>query len=322
MENALLYAVLFLVVLPSAIGALVLAWLHKLGFRWVLKTSKDDTPGFFKRYSIQLLYLLIISAASYFYYQHAASEITSGKIPVPLFPATEMGLFAAVITYLIFSLVVYGLVVAGLTKLFTAFTFSESLKSQTVSLAVVALLSFGALGFFYKALNPDALQLTNLNDAELVVSAVEDSENDKPSANENATQELNSRLAGFWITKGRLHLAEDSVTEKEEWLRNCSSRNFETDYFSSDAEAYGSPGSFQWYEGGCGYSNVTKGEDENLFIADLSCGQEGENWEDRGSFSFSTDGENSDNVDQYMTLSFENGEGGTEFLKCSTGRID
>lgn len=179
--------------IPAVIGALILAWLHKLGFSLILKTVKNNIPGFFKRFSIQLIYLLICIGAGYLYYQNLMSTPVSldSVSSTPLFPQTKMGMLSGMIAYAIFSLLLYVFIVTVLTKLLTQFNYAESLKSQTIIIIVLSILWIAVISFAYvKVLSQLPENFGNVNS-----TVVNGSQAVISNSTENKTEE---QINGVW----------------------------------------------------------------------------------------------------------------------------
>jgi hypothetical protein len=187
-------SLVIITLIPAIIGALILAWLHKLGFSLVLKTAKENIPGFFKRFFIQLLYLLICIGAGYLYYQNLMNTPVSldSASSTPLFPPTRMGMLSGMVAYAIFSLFLYVLIVTVFTKVLTQFNYAESFKSQTVIIIVLSILWIALISFAYvKVLSklPEDLGNVNatvINESQTVISS-------------SAGNKIESQISGVWV---------------------------------------------------------------------------------------------------------------------------
>jgi uncharacterized integral membrane protein len=185
-------SLIIITLIPAIIGGLILAWLHKLGFSLVLKTPKNDIPGFLKRFSIQLLYLLICMGAGYLYYKNVISTPISldSVSSTSLFPPTKMGMLSAIVAGAISSLLLYVLIVTALTKVLTQFNYAESLKSQTVIIIVISVIYAALITFYYvKVLSQIPENLVNvvneINETQTVIS-------------NNAQNKTDIQMSGVW----------------------------------------------------------------------------------------------------------------------------
>lgn len=194
-------AILSLIMIAPVIliGAAIFAWMQGVGFRLFAKVQKQDVPGFFKRFLIQLIYLAVICFSSYLFFKNASNaSLDELHKTTPFFEPTKIGVLKGMVVYSLASIFVYLIVVGFVTKILTKFTYTESVKSLLIAV-IVSLLLYGALiAFSYKAI------LVSLPD-ELPKLAVgkELSVNTENIKTENIKIEQpvkeSSNLSGIWI---------------------------------------------------------------------------------------------------------------------------
>jgi hypothetical protein len=202
----------FIMIAPVIlIGAAIFAWMQGVGFRLFVKVQKQDVPGFFKRFLIQLIYLAVICFSSYLFFKDISNaSLNELHKATPFFEPTKIGILKGMVVYSLASIFVYLIVVGFITKILTKFTYTESVKSLLIAV-IVSLLLYGALiAFSYKAI------LVSLPD-ELPKLAVgkELSVNTENIKIEQPVKE-SSNLSGIWI-----------IDEQKSKL-NCEKINDET----------------------------------------------------------------------------------------------
>lgn len=208
----IIYVIVFLY---ASIGAIFCALIHGLGYRLVLKVPREEMPGFWKRYLVQILFMLAISIVGYLYFDHVMQQINSGNYSASgsLFPPTKNGIFMGMAVYLIANLIVYAIVCAFFLKMLTKFSFADSLKSLSILLIVIAILYAGVLGYAYSRIPsnlmpaeaqaeleskmPDELKMQ----ADLANAALADIKNNSPEVADSKS------LDGIWSLEAAKSLA-------------------------------------------------------------------------------------------------------------------
>ncbi len=202
----------FVIIAPVIlIGAAIFAWMQGVGFRVFVKVQKQDFPGFFKRFVIQLIYLAVICLSSYLLFKDISNaSLNDLQTTPPFFEPTKIGILKGMIVYSLASIFVYLILVGIITKVFTKFTYTESIKSLLIA-AIVSLVVYVALIIFsYKVL------LVSLpNELPKLATGKELSVNTENIKIEESVKE-SSNLSGIWI-----------IDEQKSKL-NCEKINDET----------------------------------------------------------------------------------------------
>jgi hypothetical protein len=144
---------LIIVITPGLlIGAAIFAWMHGVGFRLIVNAPKQDVPGFFKRYLIQLSYLCLLAFVGYLFFKYLSNASLSDlNHSGSWFEPTKSGMLKGMIAYACGSLCVYIAIVGTVTKLVTRFGYKESFKSLVVVVIVSCIAYAGAIAYSYHA---------------------------------------------------------------------------------------------------------------------------------------------------------------------------
>ena len=231
-------AFLAILFLPSMLlGGLILAFLQGLGFRFVLKLSKPETPRFSKRFLIQILVMIALiglGLLAYYFMAEAiehAFEQTKESPTASLEMLTQIGIlskflsFGSTKTSLILSwifwaiaeIVFYVLLVAAFTKALTKFNLIDGIKSQTFTIIVLVLIDIAIIGAAIYALK-DMPQLE--------VTAIQ-TDGTTVIINQNAVNAANSsnvlELNGVWKINPEKSKALCAEIEDETMRAICES---------------------------------------------------------------------------------------------------
>jgi hypothetical protein len=95
------------------VGTLIFAWLHKLGFKHILKVENDKVPGLFKRFTIICIASVASTALGYFVFSSLAYSSFALAIALLLVVLTA--------SYAGFAIL--------LTSMWCAFSYKDALKS-------------------------------------------------------------------------------------------------------------------------------------------------------------------------------------------------
>lgn len=147
----------------TLIGGLIAALLQKLGFRFVVGLSKEDAPGFFKLYLVQILTVFVLVAMGYLLF--ASSLIFNPiflKIYFTLFGLTPVGILASISAQYVLNIAIYVLIVAALTQAFTKKPLLMAIKSQVITIGLLIITWFAGLAL------AGAVLLEQLNKFDLI----------------------------------------------------------------------------------------------------------------------------------------------------------
>lgn len=157
---AMVAIVLFFYVL---IGSLVLAFLQKLGFRFIVGLPKEQRPGFFKLYFVHILTSIVIGLITYLIFKTGLFlNPAFTKFYFTAFGISPVGIIASVSVQFLLDVLVYVLIAGLLTTLLAKKGFVDSLKSQifTIVLLLIIWTTGLTLGSKYLFEQVDHLNLT------------------------------------------------------------------------------------------------------------------------------------------------------------------
>lgn len=125
----------------ALIGSLVLALLQKLGFRFIVGLPKEERPGFFKLYLVQILTTLVIALITYLIFKTGLFLNPSFmKFYFTAFGISPVGIIASVSAQFLLDVFVYVVIAAFITKLLAKKGFVDSLKSQLFTIILLLII--------------------------------------------------------------------------------------------------------------------------------------------------------------------------------------
>lgn len=153
------------ILITVLLGAIILAFLQWLGFRFIVKTSATETPAFTKLLLIQIL-VLFASVGAFttlsFFMVHGLissieqsistpnasleilNQIGQSGSPLLFFGTSQTGLLLSLVAFVVFQIAVYVLLVAAFTKAFAKFDLIDGIKSQIFAV-ILFILTYGAM---------------------------------------------------------------------------------------------------------------------------------------------------------------------------------
>lgn len=160
-------AFLAILFLPTMLlGGLILAFLQGLGFRFVVKLQKSETPAFSKRLLVQILVMISLIGLGLLAYYFMAQAMEQGfeqakESPTASlemlaqigiltkflsFGTTKISLILSWIFWAVAEIVFYVLLVACFTKVLTKFNLVDGIKSQTFTIVILILIHTAIIG--------------------------------------------------------------------------------------------------------------------------------------------------------------------------------
>lgn len=125
----------------TLIGSLLTAFLQKLGFRFIVGLSKEEAPGFFKLYLIQILTTLVIAGLVYLFFTTGLFlSPVFAKIYFTAFGISPVGILASLSAQYLLDIAIYVSIAALLTKALAKKSFVSSIQSQIITIILLILI--------------------------------------------------------------------------------------------------------------------------------------------------------------------------------------
>lgn len=125
----------------ALIGSLVLALFQKLGFIFIVGLPKEERPGFFKLYLVQILTTLVIALITYLIFK-TGLFLNPGfmKFYFTAFGISPAGIIASVSAQFLLDILVYVVIAALITTWLAKKGFVDSVKSQLITIVVLLII--------------------------------------------------------------------------------------------------------------------------------------------------------------------------------------